>query len=154
MGCQEVLCSRTPRSLLACAAFTCRLSKAELCGRHDVAENMNDIGSNRGPLSSAFLVCTNLVSGRAKRETAKGRNRTQNAHFRRFLQIFADFRLALRDLGVADLRRKPQIFAGNRRKPQIFAEWWTFRIFYIFSARARGRGSEAPERGWEGPVFY
>ena len=45
--------------------------------------------------------------------------------------IFADFcRLSLifgslcksRDLGVADLRRKPQIFAGNRRKPQIFAE--------------------------------
>ena len=34
-------------------------------------------------------------SGRAKRETAKGRNRTRNAHFRRFLQIFADFRLAL-----------------------------------------------------------
>ena len=32
---------------------------------------------------------------RAKRETAKGRNQTRNAHFRRFLQIFADFRLAL-----------------------------------------------------------
>ena len=45
--------------------------------------------------------------------------------------IFADFcRFSLilgslcksRDLGVADFRRKPQIFAGNRRKPQIFAE--------------------------------
>ena len=36
-----------------------------------------------------------LFSGRAKRETAKGRNRTRNAHFRRFLQILADFRLAL-----------------------------------------------------------
>ena len=63
-----------------------------------------------------------LQSGRAKRETAKGRNRTRNAHFRRFLQIFADSLCKSRDLGVADLRRKPQIFAGNRRKPQIFAE--------------------------------
>ena len=31
--------------------------------------------------------------------------------------------------------------------------WWTFRIFFIFSARGRGRGSEAPERGWEGSGF-
>ena len=34
-----------------------------------------------------------------------------------------------------------------------FLAWWTFRIFFIFSARGRERGSEAPERGWEGSVF-
>ena len=60
-------------------------------------------------------------SGRAKRETAKGRNRTRNAHFRTFSLIFGSL-CKSRDLGVADLRRKPQIFAGNRRNPQIFAE--------------------------------
>ena len=52
-------------------------------------------------------------------ETAKGRNRTRNADFRRFLQIFAD---KSRDVGVADLRRKPQETADFCRKPQIFAE--------------------------------
>ena len=43
------------------------------------------------------------------------------ADFCRFLLIFGSL-CKSRDLGVADLRRKPQIFAGNRRKPQIFAE--------------------------------
>ena len=68
-------------------------------------------------------------SRRAKRETAKGRNRTRNAHFCRFLRIFADFRLRSANQEIcraqiccAENRRKPQIFAGNRRKPQIFTE--------------------------------
>ena len=67
--------------------------------------------------------CENQTSGRAKRETAKGRNRTRNAHFR----IFADFRwFSARSVNqgiwesqiCAGNGRKPQIFAGNRRKPQ------------------------------------
>ena len=53
-------------------------------------------------------------SGRARRETAKGRNRTRNADFCRFSLIFGSL-CKSRDLGVADLRRKPQIFAENRR---------------------------------------
>ena len=39
----------------------------------------------------------------------------------RFSLIFGSL-CKSRHLGVADSRRKPQIFAGNRRKPQIFAE--------------------------------
>ena len=56
-------------------------------------------------------------SGRAKRETAKGRNRTRNAHFRRFSLIFGSL-CKSRDLGAAYLRRKPQETAGNRRFSQ------------------------------------
>ena len=59
-----------------------------------------------------------LSAGRATRETAKGRNRTRNAHFRRFSLIFGSLESQI----CAENRRKPQIFAGNRRKPQIFAE--------------------------------
>ena len=73
----------------------------------------------KGPLGLRLRKREN--SERAKRETAKGRNRTRNAHFRRFLLIFGSL-CKSSDLGVADLRRKPQIFAGDRRKPQIFAE--------------------------------
>ena len=62
-----------------------------------------------------------LRSGRAKRETAKGRNRTRNAHFRRFLLIFADFRLALQIKGFGS-RRFVQKTAGNRRFSQETAE--------------------------------
>ena len=60
-------------------------------------------------------------SGRAKRETAKGRNQTWNAHFCRFSLIFGS-PCKSRDLGVADWRRKPRETADFRRKPQIFAE--------------------------------
>ena len=62
------------------------------------------------------------LSGRAKRETAKGRNRTRNAHFRRFLQIFADFRLSLSlNQGIWEAQKTAgnrgfsQETAGNRR---------------------------------------
>ena len=60
-----------------------------------------------------------LWSGRAKRETAKGR--TRNAHFCRFSLIFGSL-CKSRDLGVADLRRKPQETADFRRKPQKTAD--------------------------------
>ena len=76
----------------------------------------SDLGADAQTSESFFL-----ISGRAKRETAKGRNRTRNAHFRRFLQIFSS-PCKSTDLGVADLRRKPQETVDFRRKPQIFAE--------------------------------
>ena len=61
-------------------------------------------------------------SGRAKREPAKGRKRTRNAHFRRFSLIFGSL-CKSRDLGVADLRRKPEETADFRRKPQKTADF-------------------------------
>ena len=70
---------------------------------------------------SVFCIFCKTKSGRAKRETAKGRNRTWNAHCRRFSLIFGSL-CKSRDLGVADLRRKPQETADFRRKPQISAE--------------------------------
>ena len=54
--------------------------------------------------------------------------RTQNADFRRKLQIFTDspFPLEIQAFGgrrkpqkTTDSRRKPKNFSGNRRKPQI-----------------------------------
>ena len=76
-------------------------------------------------------------SGRAKRETAKGRNRTRNAHFRRFLQIFADFRLALQIKGFGS-RRFAQKTAGNRRSSQETADFCRNRFLpFVVSLLAR-----------------
>ena len=30
----------------------------------------------------------------------------------------------------------------------VFFSWWTFRIFFIFSARGRGRGVRGAKKGW------
>ena len=68
-----------------------------------------------------------ILSGHAKRETAKGRNRTRNAHFRRFLQIFTDFRLALQIKGFGS-RRVAQKTADFRRKPQKTADFRSNRF--------------------------
>ena len=83
-------------------------------------------------------------SGRAKRETAKGRNRTRNAHFRRFLQISADFRLALQIKGFVS-RRFAQKTADFRRKPQkthLLSPFWRAPTFFAFFSRNAffGRG--------------
>ena len=53
------------------------------------------------------------------------------ADFCRFSLIFGSL-CKSRDLGVADFRRKPQIFAGNRRNPQIFAETGFSRLLSPF----------------------
>ena len=82
------------------------------------------------------------MSGRAKRETAKGRNRTRNAHFRRSLQIFS-WLCKSRDLGVADLRRKPQEAADFRRKPQKTADFCRSR-FLPFAVSLLARSYNGP----------
>ena len=46
----------------------------------------------------------------------------------------------------------PRRFAKTCRKIPI--HWCTLRIFFIFSARGRGRGSEAPARGWARSVSF
>ena len=66
------------------------------------------------------------LSGRTKKKTAKGKKPDPE---RTFPQIFCRFSLIFgslcksRDLGVADLRRKPQETADLRRKPQKPADF-------------------------------
>ena len=70
------------------------------------------------------LFCPTFCQGAPKGRQQKGETGPGTrifADFCRFSLIFGSL-CKSRDLGVADLRRKPQIFAGNRRKPQIFAE--------------------------------
>ena len=69
--------------------------------------------------------CGICQSGRAKRETAKGETGPGThifADFCRFSLIFGSL-CKSRDLGVADLRRKPQETADFRRKPQKTADF-------------------------------
>ena len=98
-----------------------------------------------------FLVSSfDLHSGRAKRETAKGRNRIRNAHFRRFLQIFADFRLSPQE--TADFRRKPQKtadFCRNRFLP--FAVSLLARSFSPIPQEKRQKNCPHP---WPSSDFY
>ena len=86
------------------------------------------------------------LAGRAKRETAKARNRTRNAHFRRFLLIFGSL-CKSRDLGVADLRRKPQEtadFCAEAGFSHLLSPFWRApRIFPIRTPKTL----ENPARG-------
>ena len=54
------------------------------------------------------------------------------------------------------LRPKRRSSQKNCRLSLVFEElktWWTFRIFFIFSARGRGRGSPG-RQGWGRSIFY
>ena len=111
-----------------------------------------EVGKNHDTLSAA------RGSGRAKRETAKGRNRTRIAHFAdfcRFSLIFGSL-CKSRDLGAADLRRKPQETADFRRKsqrkPQIFAETGLSHLLSPFWRAPRGPQQERPPQFQNGNV--